>query len=199
MPTPTWVARVLRVTRGDAAAVANGDASGLEDVASTSGADAAAMLCYLHPHYDGRQPGACPTMYFGTRRAAHRYWPAPVVGRAGGGSGHCTAARCCLRRLWSPPDPTDGTRSPLWAFTRYRALNRLALRIPVTGNAGALAYLGTTRWAHMVTPRCCVQSRCVRRSNSRSLHAAIGVASCRRGASRSVCGRWRCGYWRRRR
>ena len=22
------------------------------------------MLCYLHPHYDGIQPGGCPTMYF---------------------------------------------------------------------------------------------------------------------------------------
>ena len=45
---------------------------------------------------------------------------------------------------WSPPnDPSDDARSPLWAFTRYRALNRLALRtkLPVTGSAGALAYL----------------------------------------------------------
>ena len=24
----------------------------------------ATVLCYLHPHYDGKQPGACPTMYF---------------------------------------------------------------------------------------------------------------------------------------
>ena len=45
-------------------AVLTGDASTarLEEAASTSGADAATVLCYLHPHYDGRQPGACPTM-----------------------------------------------------------------------------------------------------------------------------------------
>ena len=46
------------------AAVHDGDASGLEHVASTSGADAASVLCYLHPAYDGEQPGKCPTMYF---------------------------------------------------------------------------------------------------------------------------------------
>lgn len=46
------------------AAVFNGDASSLEGVASTSGADAATVLCYLDEAYDGNQPGACPTMYF---------------------------------------------------------------------------------------------------------------------------------------
>eukprot|EP00936_MAST-01D_sp_MAST-1D-sp1_P002167 g2167.t1 len=127
------------------AAVANGDASGLEDVASTSGADAATMLCYLHPHYDGRQPGACPTMYFRdatrtlTDTGQHRLWVALEAG-----AGIVPQHDAVLDDYWSPPnDPTDGTRSPLWAFTRYRALNRLALRtkLPVTGNAGALAYL----------------------------------------------------------
>ena len=39
-------------------AVQEGDAGTLEDVVSTSGADSATALCYLHPHYDGRQPGA---------------------------------------------------------------------------------------------------------------------------------------------
>ena len=42
-------------------------------------------------------------------------------------------------------DPFDESQgeSPLWAFTKYRALNRLALRtkLGVSGNAGALAYL----------------------------------------------------------
>ena len=42
-------------------AVTSGDASQLEGIASTSGADAATVLCYLHPHYDGKQPGACPS------------------------------------------------------------------------------------------------------------------------------------------
>ena len=45
-------------------AVRSGDASGLERVASTSGSDAATVLCYLEPAFDGKQPGACPTMYF---------------------------------------------------------------------------------------------------------------------------------------
>ena len=46
------------------AAVMDGDASHLEPTASTSGADAATVLCYLDPAFDGRQPAACPTMYF---------------------------------------------------------------------------------------------------------------------------------------
>ena len=127
------------------AAVANGDASGLEEVASTSGADAATVLCYLHPHYDGRQPGACPTMYFRdatttlTDVGQHRLWVALEAG-----AGIVPQHDAVQGDYWSPPnDPSDGTHSPLWAFTRYRALNRLALRtnLPVTGSAGALAYL----------------------------------------------------------
>ena len=43
-------------------AVFDGDASNLEDMASTSGADAATVLCYLNPAFDGTQPGSCPTM-----------------------------------------------------------------------------------------------------------------------------------------
>ena len=39
-------------------AVQEGDAGTLEDVVSTSVAYSATALCYLHPHYDGRQPGA---------------------------------------------------------------------------------------------------------------------------------------------
>ena len=37
-------------------AVLEGDASGLEGVASTSGADAATVVCYLDAGYDGVQP-----------------------------------------------------------------------------------------------------------------------------------------------
>lgn len=43
-------------------AVMDGDASDLEKFASTSGADAATVVCYLNPAYDGVQPGGCPTM-----------------------------------------------------------------------------------------------------------------------------------------
>ena len=35
------------------ASVVNGDASNLESTAANSGSDAATVLCYLHPHYDG--------------------------------------------------------------------------------------------------------------------------------------------------
>ena len=45
-------------------AVFSGDASNLEHVASTSGADGATLVCYLHRAYDGKQPGGCPTLYF---------------------------------------------------------------------------------------------------------------------------------------
>ena len=40
-------------------AVFDGDASILELIASNSGADAATVVCYLHPGYDGEQPGIC--------------------------------------------------------------------------------------------------------------------------------------------
>ena len=45
-------------------AILKGDVSNLEAAASTSGSDAASVLCYLDPYYDGNQPGECPTMYF---------------------------------------------------------------------------------------------------------------------------------------
>lgn len=67
-------------------AVENGDASNLESIASTSGADAASVLCYLHPAYDGKQPGGCPTMYFRDMGATikdvrrHRMWVALEAG-----------------------------------------------------------------------------------------------------------------------
>eukprot|EP01043_Picozoa_sp_COSAG02_P000275 COSAG02_NODE_5_length_66751_cov_63.939148_21_plen_479_part_00 len=53
-------------------AVASGDATQLEGNASTSGADAATVLCYMHPYYDGRQPGGCPTMYFRDQTATYK-------------------------------------------------------------------------------------------------------------------------------
>lgn len=116
------------------AAVLNGDASGLEGLMSTTGADAATVLCYLHPFYDGRQPGGCPTMYFRDSTATmqvlqqHEMWVALEAG-AGIVSEHDYDA--ATGRWWNvtnDPSPPPGTQSPLNAFQTYRALNRLALR-----------------------------------------------------------------------
>ena len=154
-------------------AVLRGDASGLEQVAATSGGDAATLVCYLHPAYDGLQPGGCPTLYYRdmTRLlrdvAQHRMWVALEAG-SGIVSQHdydpastCMGWRGCA--FWMERDPpgawwnvtadpfVQGEESPLWAFSRHRALNRLALRtrLPVLGvspasattDGGALAYL----------------------------------------------------------
>eukprot|EP01047_Picozoa_sp_COSAG01_P024676 COSAG01_NODE_1532_length_10007_cov_4.889842_1_plen_1018_part_00 len=67
-------------------AVQDGDASGLENTVSISGADSATILCYLHPHYDGRQPGACPSVYYRdttatmTNLTQHQMWVALMAG-----------------------------------------------------------------------------------------------------------------------
>ena len=58
-------------------AVTDGDASQLETLASTSGADAASVLCYLNPAYDGLQPGGCPTMCKGRDTNPGRAKPHP--------------------------------------------------------------------------------------------------------------------------
>eukprot|EP00039_Didymoeca_costata_P024594 m.10789 g.10789 ORF g.10789 m.10789 type:complete len:592 (+) comp4319_c0_seq2:479-2254(+) len=111
-----------------------GDVSGLEDVASTTGADAATVLCYSHPHFDGQQPGACPTMYFRDSTATimnvsqYQMWVA-LEATLGVVSEHDYDSR--TGQWWNvtndPVDPS-GTDSPLWAFSKHRALNRLALR-----------------------------------------------------------------------
>ncbi|KAL1499974.1 hypothetical protein AB1Y20_012653 [Prymnesium parvum] len=141
-------------------AVTAKDASGLEGIASTSGADAASVVCYLHPAYDGKQPGGCPTMYFRDTTATmrdvrqHRLWVALEAG-SGIVSQHdydpnssCQGWEGCF--YWSKGKPgawwnvtndpfTEGEESPLWAFTKYRALNRLALRtkLPLLHASGA--------------------------------------------------------------
>jgi len=134
-------------------AVFDGDASNLEEVASTSGADAATVSCYLHPGLDGQQPGGCPTMYFRdvtatiTNLAQHQLW---VMLEAGAGivSEHDYDA---TNGKWFnvTQDPFDSyAESPLWAFTKHRALNRLALRTklriesvaPVGSSTQAAAY-----------------------------------------------------------
>ena len=150
------------------AAVLNGDASDLEETAANSGADAASVLCYLHPHYDGKQPGECATMYFRDTSAVmadpaqHVMWIA-MEAASGIVSEHdydpnswCTdefngCSEYGQGAWWNvTQDPfVDGEESPLWAFTKYRALNRLALRTKldavgsngVGSSGGALAYL----------------------------------------------------------
>merc|ERR1712232_1391986 len=131
-------------------AVLSGDASHVEEVASTSGADAASVLCYLHPAFDGKQPGGCPTMYFRDETAKlkdlqqFRMW---VAMEAASGivpqHDYDPESRCRMPGFngcfswgdvnhgawWNvTADPFDEHESPLWAFTKFRALNRLALR-----------------------------------------------------------------------
>lgn len=143
-------------------AVFDGDASNLESVASTSGSDAATVLCYLNEAYDGVQPGGCPTMYFRDMTATisnikqHLMYVALEAG-SGVVSQHdydpnssCSGWAGC--DYWShgkpgawwnvtndPIDPAGGpaSESPLLAFQKYRALNRLALRtkLNISGSA----------------------------------------------------------------
>lgn len=122
-------------------AVAAHDLSNIEDVASSSGADGATVLCYLHPAYDGRQPGRCPTLYYRDTTAtmtsvgAHRMW---VMLEAASGivaqhdfdpssSWHGAPGGAWWNVTNDPYDPSE-TDSPLWGFVTHRALNRLALR-----------------------------------------------------------------------
>ena len=56
-------------------AVSSGNASNLEHVVRTSGADGATLVCYLHPAYDGKQQGGCPTLYFRDVRPAFQLGP----------------------------------------------------------------------------------------------------------------------------
>lgn len=135
-------------------AILTGDVSGVESQARVTGADAAAVLCHLHPFYDGKQPGGCPTMYFRDSTATlrdpvqYRMWVA-LEASAGVISEHdydpnsyCFEAKTTTSSTYngcfedSNPgawwnvtnDPHTDTESPLWAFGKYRALNRLALR-----------------------------------------------------------------------
>ena len=40
------------------------DLEGIEPVVAGSGADAATVICYLHPGLDAKQPWGCPTLYY---------------------------------------------------------------------------------------------------------------------------------------
>ena len=156
-------------------AVLAGDLSGLEETASTSGADAATVVCYLHPAFDGKQPGGCPTLYYRDQLATlgdvrtHQFWVALEAG-SGIVSQHdydpdstcmgwpgCAYWKARYPGAWwnvtaDPVGEDEGGESPLWAFTRERALNRLALRTKLRithfqpnerglTDGGALAYL----------------------------------------------------------
>jgi hypothetical protein len=138
-------------------AVLSGDASQVEQVASTSGADAATVLCYLHPAFDGQQPGACPTMYFRDTTATmsdpakHLLWVALEAG-SGIVSQHdydpnssclgwdgCGGGRGAWWNVTNDPSLPNQT-SPLWAFTQQRALNRLALRTKLNASTTAAVH-----------------------------------------------------------
>ena len=150
------------------AAVTQGQTAGVEAVASSSGSDAASVVCYLNAHYDGRQPGACPTMYFRDMTAQlpslaqHNMWVALEAGNgivsehdfdpdswchagpeqtAATFNGCSPAGKGAWWNVTADPAGDDGAaESPLWAFNKFRALNRLALRTPLpTATAAAAA------------------------------------------------------------
>ena len=114
-------------------AIRKGDVSDIEDYAANSGADAATVLCYTNPAYDGRQPGACPTMYFRDQTATiqdvkqHELWVALEAG-SGIVSQHDSQPGNAFYNVTMDPARPGQRESPLWAFHKFRALNRLALR-----------------------------------------------------------------------
>lgn len=126
--------------------------------------------CYLSASYDGAQPGRCPTLYYRETSSVlhdvrvHEMW---VALEAGSGivpqhdydpQSSCAGWEGC--EYWShgqpgawwnvSADPIGGgaidggasasLTSPLWAFVRERALNRLALRtkLPILEASGAI-------------------------------------------------------------
>lgn len=122
-------------------AVAAKDLDTVESVVALSGADAATVICYMHSGLDGRQPGACPTLYYrdvGPTYAAadvatYRMWVAleAASGILSEHQGSPTAVFGERRGSWNvtmDPAIDSEEESPLWAFSRSRALNRLALR-----------------------------------------------------------------------
>ena len=47
------------------------DLDTIEGVVASSGADAATYVCYLHPGLDGKNSGACPTLYYRDTQSAY--------------------------------------------------------------------------------------------------------------------------------
>ena len=170
-------------------AVFDGDASNIEDIASTSGADAATVVCYLHPSLDGRQPGACPTMYFRDNTATitnlkqHELW---VSLEAGSGivpehdydpSGVWNGAKGVWWNVSNDPS-ADKKESPLWAFTKFRALNRLAIRtkLNITSSA-SVAARATTDDGYTAYPK----------QNCYNGHGGIEYGEVRQGTTVKSC------------
>ena len=102
------------------AAVRAGDVSDVEATAATSGADAASVLCYLDPAFDGDAPGGCPTMYFRdstatfTDVAQHRMWVA-LEAASGIVSQHDYDPTIDVWwNVTNDPHGDDDAASPLW-------------------------------------------------------------------------------------
>ena len=84
-------------------AVFDGDASNLELIAGTSGADAATIVCYLHPGYDGEQPGICASISPLSSAMCHRWLPHYVLPRLNSHNQLSLSASivgCLGGRLW---------------------------------------------------------------------------------------------------
>ena len=123
------------------AAVEKKDLDTIESVVASSGADAAAVICYLHPGLDGRPSGACPTLYYRDtfesysvhNVSVYRLWVA-LEAASGILTEHQHSPTAVFGQRYgswnvsADPYIDDGKESPLWAFARSRALNRLALR-----------------------------------------------------------------------
>jgi len=129
--------------------VYNADLSGAEGTLANSGADAITLLCYLHPSYDGVQPGGCPTYYFRDKTTTmtsvnqFRMWAALEAGSGILSQHDAEESKGIWWGVQMDPATRDDGESPLSAFMEHRALNRLGLRtqIPVTSGRGAYAML----------------------------------------------------------
>ena len=132
-------------------AVAAKDLDTIEDVVASSGSDAATVICFLHPGLDGQQPGACPTLYYrdvgptysAAQVSEYRLWVAleAASGVLSEHQGSPTAVFGARQGSWNvtmDPSLDDGKESPLWAFARSRALNRLALRTKLGVSSAAV-------------------------------------------------------------
>eukprot|EP01049_Picozoa_sp_SAG25_P001222 SAG25_NODE_50_length_18801_cov_117.737729_2_plen_829_part_00 len=140
------------------AAIQAKDLDTVEDVVARSGADAATLICYLHPGLDGKPSGACPTLYYRDTRAAYsaqnvsayRLWIA-LVAASGILTEHQHSPHAVFGQQYgswnvsADPYVNDGKESPLWAFARNRALNRLALRTKLRVTASSVRLAGANR------------------------------------------------------
>lgn len=138
------------------AAVEKKDLDTIETVVAGSGGDAATVICYLHPGLDGKPSGACPTLYYRDTDASYsaenvskyRMWVA-LEAASGILSEHQHSPTAVFGQSFgswnvsADPYVDDGTESPLWAFARSRALNRLALRTKLKATSSEVAVDGS--------------------------------------------------------